>query len=220
MRVHLHENKAGCTAASPPAGSESMGQNSEWVFNSICHNCSIASQWQETWRRENKKLQDQDLKWRGHWGWTLWRLPFSLLCGCLIDCGRFLLEPTWGSAAVILLSSSSQNRDLWLWVLTLKSLTCSSRMPQADVLVRAGVFTEKRENVKTKFKMSNNIQQVASTVWNLERDWNCRWGMLKFVQVKTPGCPAEFRWTMRSFFALDHDKKKKKPPRRWNIISK
>lgn len=150
--------------------------------------------------------------------WTLWRLPLSLLCGCLIDCGRFLLEPTCEVLQQWYYYPVPPRTETFDWILTLKSLTFVSRMPQADVLVRAGVFTEKRENVKTKFKMSNNIQQVASTVWNLEREWNCRWRMLKLLQVKAPGCPAEFRWTMRSF--LHWIMTKKIPPRRWNIISK
>lgn len=45
MQVHLHANKIYCAAASAlSAGSESVGQNSGWLFNPTCPNCLIASQ--------------------------------------------------------------------------------------------------------------------------------------------------------------------------------
>lgn len=62
----------------------------------------------------------------------------------------------------MLLFISSQNRDLNPEIPAVCIQNVSGRSFRC-------VFTKKRENVKTKLKMSNNTQQVASTVWNLER---------------------------------------------------
>lgn len=159
----MHENQICCFSC---CGSESVGQNSEWIFNSICQKYSIASRRQGTWRRENKNLQDQDVSWRGH-------RAQNAVCrswASLIDCWRFWFQPVcevlqqrdYNSVTprTQTFVSDFKPRNPQTWV---------SRIPQADFRSAGVHFTEKCKNVKTKVRMSNNIQQVESAEWSLER---------------------------------------------------